>query len=117
MISRDEVHGGKRITLYAAAFLYSIVLVAITWFAFLKGQLLYAIGFILLFALMIVIPLSKAIKNPVAKNIRGSVKAGVFAVILMNAAWAAAFGSIGLALIILCLLPLSILFARLFAVT
>jgi len=117
MISRDEVYGGKRITLYAAAFLYSIVLIAITSFAFLKGQLLYAIWFILLFAVMIGLPLNKAIKDPVAKNIRGSVKAGVLAVILMNAAWAAAFGSIGLALIILCLLPVSLLFAKLFAVT
>lgn len=117
MISRDEVSGGKRITLYAAAFLYSIVLITITCFAFLKGHILYAIWFIILFAVMIGLPLSKAIKDPSAKNIRQSVKAGVLAVILMNAAWAAAFGSIGLALIILCLLPVSILFARLFAVT
>jgi len=117
MISRDEVHGGKKKTLYAAAALYMIVLAAISWFAYSNDHLLYAIGFILLFAIMILLPLSKAIKDPVAKNIRQSVKAGVLAVILMNAAWAAAFGAIGWALIILCLLPLSILFARLFAVT
>ena len=66
---------------------------------------------------MIGLPLSKAIQDPAAKNIRKSVKAGVLAVILMNASWAAAFGAIGWALIILCLLPLSILFARIFAVT
>ncbi|HKO79855.1 MAG TPA: UbiA-like protein EboC, partial [Chitinophagaceae bacterium] len=90
MISRDEVHGGKRITLYAAAFLYSIVLITITCFAYLKGQLLYAVWFIILFAVMIGLPLTKAIKDPVAKNIRQSVKAGVLAVILMNAAWAGA---------------------------
>ena len=117
MISRDEVHGGKKKTLYAAAAFYLIVLAAISWFAYSNAQLLYAIGFILLFGIMIFLPLSKAIKDPVAKNIRQSVKAGVLAVILMNAAWAAAFGAIGWALIILCLLPLSILLARLFAVT
>ena len=117
MISRDEVHGGKKKTLYAAAFFYLVVLAAISWFAYRNGQLLYAAGFILLFAIMIFLPLSKAIKDPVANNIRQSVKAGVLAVILMNAAWAAAFGAIGWALLILCLLPLSILFARLFAVT
>jgi 4-hydroxybenzoate polyprenyltransferase len=117
MISRDEVHGGKKKTLYGAALLYLIVLVAISWFAYANDQWLYATGFILLFAVMIFLPLSKAIKDPVAKNIRQSVKAGVLAVIVMNAAWAAAFGSIGWALIILCLLPISILFARLFAVT
>ncbi len=117
MISRDEVHGGKKKTLYAAAFLYLIVLVAIKWFAFVNDQLLYAIGFILLFAIMIFLPLIKAIKDPVAANIRQSVKTGVLAIILMNAAWAAAFGSIGWALIIVCLLPLSVLLAKLFAVT
>jgi 4-hydroxybenzoate polyprenyltransferase len=117
MISRDEVHGGKRTTLYAAAFLYSIVIIAITCFAYIKGQFLYAIGFIILFALVIGWPLSKAIKDPVAKNIRQSVKAGVLSVILMDAAWAVAFGSVGLGLIILCLLLVSILLAKLFAVT
>lgn len=117
MISRDEVYGGKRATLWFAAFFYLIVLAAITWFTIDKKNLFYAIGFILLFAGMIGTPLAKAIKSPVAQNIRQSVKAGVLAVILMNAAWAAAFGSIGMALVILCLLPLSLLFAKLFAVT
>ena len=117
MISRDEVHGGKKKTLYAAAFFYLIVLAAISWFAYTKDQLLYALGFIILFGVMIGLPLSKAIGDPVAKNIRQSVKAGVLSVILMNAAWAAAFGAIGWALVISCLLPVSILFARLFAVT
>ncbi|MFC0775156.1 UbiA-like protein EboC [Terrimonas alba] len=117
MISRDEVYGGKRITLYLAAFFYLIILSAIAWFAVEKNQLLYAAGFILFFAGMIGLPLSKAIKSPVAQNIRKAVKAGVIAVIIMNASWAAAFGAIGWALVILCLLPLSILFARIFAVT
>ena len=117
MISRDEVYGGKKKTLYAAAAFYLIVLVAISWFAYANAYLSYAVWFILLFGIMIFLPLSKAIKDPVAKNIRQSVKAGVLAVILMNAAWAAAFGAIGWALIVLCLLPLSVLLARLFAVT
>jgi 4-hydroxybenzoate polyprenyltransferase len=117
MISRDEVSGGKKKTLYAAAFLYLIVLSAISWFGYVNDQFLQTAGFILLFAVMISLPLSKAIKDPVAANIRRSVKAGVLAIILMNAAWAAAFGSAGWALLILCLLPLSILLARLFAVT
>ncbi len=117
MISRDEVHGGKKKTLFIAAIFYYVVLAAISWFAYTKGELLYAGGFILLFGFMIGFPLGKAINNPSANNIRQSVKAGVLAVILMNAAWAAAFGAIGWALVILCLLPLSILFAKMFAVT
>ncbi len=117
MISRDEVYGGKRITLCLAAFFYLIVLSTISWFAVERNQLLYAAAFILFFAGMIGLPLFKAIKSPVAQNIRKSVKAGVIAVILMNASWAAAFGALGWALVILCLLPLSLLFARIFAVT
>lgn len=117
MISRGEVHGSKKMTLYAAALLYLIVLAAISWLAYASDHLLYVVWFIILFGLMIGLPLRKAIEDPVAKNIRQSVKAGVLAVILMNAAWAAAFGAIGAALLILCLLPLSILFTRLFAVT
>ena len=117
MISRDEVHGGKKKTLYAAAVFYFFVLAAISWFAYVNNYLLYAISFIILFGIMILLPLSKAIKDPIAKNIRQSVKAGVLAVILMNAAWAAAFGAIGWALIILCLLPVSIFFSKMFAVT
>lgn len=117
MISRGEVHGGKKTTIYTAAFLYLLVLAAISWLAYTNGHLLYATGFIVLFGIMILLPLSKAMQDPVAKNIRQSVKAGVLAVILMNAAWAAAFGAPGWALLILCLLPLSLLFARLFAVT
>ena len=117
MISRGEVHGGKKTTIYTAAFLYLLVLAAISWLAYTNGHLLYATGFILLFGIMILLPLSKAMQDPVAKNIRQSVKAGVLAVILMNAAWAAAFGAPAWALLILCLLPLSLLFAKLFAVT
>jgi 4-hydroxybenzoate polyprenyltransferase len=45
------------------------------------------------------------------------VKAGILALIVMNASWAAAFGSLYTALFILLLLPLSIFLARLFAVT
>lgn len=117
MISRDEVFGGKRITLYAAAFLYLVVIAAIGLYAWFHEQVLYAAGFILLFALMIGKPLLSAIQDPAATNIRGAVKAGVLSVILMNAAWAAAFGSVGLALVICCLLPVSLLFAKIFAVT
>src|SRR5688572_16184433 len=36
MISRDEVHGSKKRTLYAAASFYLIVLAAISWFAYAK---------------------------------------------------------------------------------
>lgn len=117
MISRGEVHGGSRKTLYTASVLYAIVISLILYFAFNKGGILLALIFLFPFAWMIFKPLSKAIKEPVGKNIGKAVKAGVLALILMNAAWAAAFGALYLALIIILLLPLSLKLGKLFAVT
>lgn len=117
MISRGEVHGGSRKTLYTASLLYSIVILLILYFAFARGGILFALIFLLPFAWMIFNPLLKAIKEPVGKNIGKAVKAGVLALILMNAAWAAAFGSFYLALIIILLLPISLKLGKIFAVT
>jgi 4-hydroxybenzoate polyprenyltransferase len=66
---------------------------------------------------MIFPPLQKAIRNPAGPLIGKAVKAGVIALIVMNASWAAAFGAIYFALLILLLLPVSMLLAKLFAVT
>jgi 4-hydroxybenzoate polyprenyltransferase len=116
MISRGEVHGGSKAALYTAAFFYIIVLGCILYFSFLKEKL-FALVFLLPFAWMIFKPLSAAIKEPVGKNIGKAVKAGVLALILMNGAWAAAFGSLYIALVIVILLPISLKLGRLFAVT
>lgn len=117
MVSRGEVHGGKSTTLYLAAVLYGFVLAAILIVSMFNGYLLYAAGFLLLLALMIFPPLNQAIQNPIGPKIGKAVKAGVLALILMNASWAAAYGNFSLALGILLLLPISIGLARLFAVT
>ncbi len=117
MISRGEVHGGSRKTLYTASLLYAIVISLILYFAFRKGGIWFALIFLLPFAWMIFTPLLRAIKEPVGKNIGKAVKAGVLALILMNAAWAAAFGALYLALLIILLLPLSLKLGKLFAVT
>jgi uncharacterized membrane protein SirB2 len=117
MISRGEVHGGSKSTLYTAALFYLIVIGSILSYSFAKGNLLFAVVFLLPFARMIFKPLTVAIKEPVGRNIGKAVKAGVIALILMNAAWAAAFGAVYVALIIVILLPISIKLGRLFAVT
>lgn len=117
MVSRGEVHGGSKSTLYAAAFLYAIVLCCILYFSLLKNNLLFSLVFLVPFAWMVFKPLLTAIKEPVGKNIGKAVKAGVLALILMNAAWAAAFGGLFIAIVIVILLPLSIKLGRLFAVT
>jgi hypothetical protein len=117
MISRDEVHGGKKKTLFRALDLYMIVIFFIGATSVRSETFLQALPFIILFGVMILIPLYKAIKNPIGPNIGKAVKSGVISLIIMDAAWAAAFGDIKLAFIILTLLPISMLLARLFTVT
>ena len=117
MISRGEVHGGSKRILYFAALLYSIVIGSVLVLSFIKGTLWWTIIFLVPFAWMIFSKLIKAIQNPLPQNIGKAVKAGVIALILMNAAWAAAFGAIYLAFVIILLLPLSLWLAKLFAVT
>lgn len=117
MISRGEVHGGKSSIMTAALVLYAIVMLAIVYAAFTQHTLLFTTVFIVAFGLMTVPPLLKAMREPVGRNIGKAVKAGVVGLILMNASWAAAWDSMYLAVIILVLLPVSIILARVFAVT
>lgn len=117
MISRGEVSGSSKTPLQVAAFLYALVISMIVTFSYFKSTLLTAIIFLLLFAYFIFKPLRKAIAEPSALFIRTSVKAGVIALILMNASWAAAAGSFPLALIITALLPFSMWLSKHFSVT
>lgn len=117
MISRGEVHGGSKRTLYFAALLYILVIAGIFFLSFNQGLTVWTFVFLLPFAWMIFSKLIKAIQNPLPQNIGKAVKAGVIALILMNAAWAAAFGALYLAFIIILLLPLSLWLSKLFAVT
>lgn len=117
MISRGEVHGGSKKTLYFAAVLYLVVIAAISIIAQTKGNLLLSLIFIVPFTLMIFTPLLIAIQSPVGKNIGKAVKSGVIGLILMNASWAAAFGVWNVAIFIVILLPISILLGKAFAVT
>jgi 4-hydroxybenzoate polyprenyltransferase len=117
MISQGEVHGSDRKKLYTGAFLYVVVIGAILYSAFLQQNIFYAALFLILFAWMIFRPLFTAIKEPVGKNIGKAVKAGVISLILMDAAWASAYGQIFFAMLIAMLLPLSLWLAKRFAVT
>lgn len=117
MISRGEVHGGSRSNLYIASLLYVCVISAILYWGFKLDRWQWALVFLIPFSWMIFTPLIKAINDPVGKNIGKAVKAGVISLILMDAAWAATFSSFYLALLIACLLPVSLYLAKLFAVT
>lgn len=117
MISQGEVHGGKAGNLYIGGILYFIVIFSILTVSRIQENLFLTLVFLLPFAFMILSPLFKAIEDPVGKNIGKAVKAGVISLILMDAAWAAAFGSFYAAILIACLLPISIWLSGRFAVT
>lgn len=117
MISRDEVHGGKKGPLKMAAAGYAIVSIVILVQGWLHGKLPEVALFLAVFLYLIMRPLLTAIKEPAGPNIGRAVKGGIIGLIAMNAAWAAAFATFPFALAVLCLLPLSILLSRAFAVT
>ncbi|KAA0991504.1 UbiA-like protein EboC [Dyadobacter aurulentus] len=117
MISQDEVHGGKKRTLYIAALLYTIVLAAQLTISSREGTHLFTLPFVLLHAWLIGRPLWNAMQNPIGPLIGKAVKAGVISLIVMNASWCVAFGLLPLGIAVLALLPLSMLLAKVFAVT
>ncbi len=116
-ISRGEVHGSDRRPLYLSAGMYVSVLFFILAFAASRGQMIPATVLTVLLAWMIGKPLLRAIGRPEGPLIGKAVKAGVVALIVLNATWAAAAGSLPMAIIILTLLPLSLILAKTFAVT
>lgn len=117
MISRGEVHGGKKNILYLAGAFYIIIGLFQLSIAYTYDSFYFAIGFVLLHQILIFKPLLKAIENPVGANIGKAVKAGVLSIIVLDAAWASTSQNILFALFILLLLPLSIKLAKAFAVT
>jgi 4-hydroxybenzoate polyprenyltransferase len=117
LISRGEVHGGKRAPLYFAGILFLLVQLAQWGTAHLNGHAFLTIPYLVLHGALLYPPLIQAYRQPTGPNIGGAVKAGVISLILMNAAWAAAAGQWLPALGIAALLPISRFLARKFAVT
>jgi 4-hydroxybenzoate polyprenyltransferase len=117
-ISRGEVHGGNKNALYMAFMLYGLVISAIMALtAISRITLWHVVPFLALFAFLIFPPLSRAMQDMKPQNIGKAVKAGIIALIVMDAALAASFAGWLYALFILLLLPVSRLLARTFAVT
>ncbi|WP_300600572.1 UbiA-like protein EboC [Niabella sp.] len=115
-ISRDEVHGGKRKNLAVAFMLYLLVLIILCIIS--NYTKVYAGLWLLLpFFTSIMWPLYKAWQDPQSKNIIRAVKAGVLSILFLDATWAAIHHQFFICSIILCLLPLSILLGKYFAVT
>jgi 4-hydroxybenzoate polyprenyltransferase len=117
-ISRGEVHGGDKRILIGAVVLYLVVIGGmVTLMRLQQFSILHALPFLALFAWMIFPPLLKAVGSLAALDIRLSVKAGVMAVILMDAALAAGFADWRYGLLVLALFPVSRFLAKQFAVT
>jgi 4-hydroxybenzoate polyprenyltransferase len=118
MVSRGEVHGGNTQALKGALFLYVSVIGGIICLAFLpEFNILYSLPFIVLFAYLIFPPLFKALPAKDPSLIFKAVKAGVLALIVMDASIAAGFAGWQYGLVVLLLLPLSRYIAKSFAVT
>lgn len=118
LISRGEVAGGSKKHLNLALGLYAIVVMGIAAWAWIAGTYpLQVLPFLGLFAALIFPPLWRARQAPAAAHVMKAVKAGVISLIAMDAALAAGFAGWAVALLIVCLLPLSLGVARLFAVT
>ena len=117
MISRGEVHGGNQSILYFAGFLYIIVSISQLVMSYQFGNLFITLPFVFLHIFLIFKSLIVAIQTPIGPNIGKAVKAGVLALIVMDAAWVSTSGNYRLAIGVLLLLPLSIRIAKMFAVT
>lgn len=118
LISRGEVHGNNKNHILWAGILYAIVVIAIALILGLQtNELLIVVPFLILFAILIFLPLSRAYRENSPKNIKKAVISGVLSLIVMNACWVAGFSSWYLALGVLLLLPLSVILSKLFAVT
>ncbi|MBC2840215.1 UbiA-like protein EboC [Robiginitalea sp. SC105] len=117
-ISRGEVYGGNKKALILAALMYVIAIFGV---GILVGaettRFWFSLPFLALLALMVFHPLWRAYQINQPAEIRGAVKGGVLGIVALDAAWAAGYGGLWVALIILALLPLSRLLAARFAVT
>lgn len=117
-ISRGEVHGGKTSTGAIALLLIGAVISGMLGLGFLKDyEILAALPFITLFAVRVLPPFVKAAREPNPDRIRTAVKTGVLSLIILDATVAAGFASWPYGLLVLCLLPISMKLAQMFAVT
>ena len=118
MVSRGEVHGGNTAALKGAVLMYALVFAGIMSLSLLPHfNLWYSIPFLLLFGYLIFPPLFRAMPTKEPKLIIKAVKAGILALIVMNASMAAGFAGWQYGLLVLLLLPVSIYIAKKFAVT
>ena len=117
-ISQGEVHGGKKITGVVAVILIAIVLTAVLGLGyFTEYTVIAALPFAALLAVRVLPKFIQAAREPVPEKIRNAVKVGVLSLIILDATIAAGFAGLAYGLLVLILLPISMSFAKMFAVT
>lgn len=117
-ISQGEVYGGRKITGIVAIALIGLVIGDIVGLGLLpEYTLLVTLPFLALFTALVLPPFIKAAITPSPELIRTAVKAGVLSLIVLDATIAAGFANWIYGLLLLALLPVSRMFARMFAVT
>lgn len=117
-ISRGEVHGGGQRVGWLAVGLIGAVLIALTVLGWSGGRSGWAVlPFVALLARRVLPAFVTAARRPQPQLIGAAVRAGVLSLILLDAALAAAFAGPLHGLTVLALWPVSLILARLFAVT
>jgi 4-hydroxybenzoate polyprenyltransferase len=118
MVSRGEVDGGNRRAIDLALLLYVLVAGAMLLLGLSPNFRIFALlPFLLLFVLLVFPPLLSARQTLAANLVRKAVKAGILALIVLDATLAAGFLGWVYGLLVLALLPLSIALGKMFAVT
>ena len=117
-ISTGEVSGGSRATGLVAILLVGLVVTALLLLGIrLDYRIWYALPFVALLTVLVLPTYVRAAAHPVPDKLRLAVKTGVLSLVVMDAALAAGFAGWVAGAITLCLLPLSMLLGRVFAVT
>lgn len=118
LVSQGEVHGGDRKSGFGALGLIALVTLCLFLLGLLSSYTVWTAAlFIILFGGMVLPPFWKAAMQPEPDLIKKAIKRGVLSLILLNAAIAAGFGGFLTGIIVVLLLPISLLLAKLFAVT
>jgi 4-hydroxybenzoate polyprenyltransferase len=117
-ISQGEVHGGKRSTGVIALMLMAVVITGLLGLAWLNKTYLFAVlPFVILLSVRVLLPFMQAVRQPTAEHIRTAVRSGVLSLIVLDATLSCSFAGLSYGLLVLILLPVSMVLARIFAVT
>ncbi|MBD2306793.1 UbiA-like protein EboC [Chroococcidiopsis sp. FACHB-1243] len=117
-LSQGEVHGAKGNTPTIALLLIITVITALFGLDLLPNyHILQALPAIALFTGYLLPPVIQAVRQPTPEQIRNAVRSGILSLVILDATIATGFASLSYGLFVLCLLPISIALAQIFAVT